>query len=153
MIGSLRVAIRQFREAVRPIVYGVFGLGFFVYVLGGSVDRLFFAEALPAPTFGTPEPSLVSYGAAQLARRLGLPFRTGGSLCASKLADAQAAYESANTLNSTIMAGTNFVLHAAGWLEMAWHLYQWGDAVEVIAPEGLRALVENYRRNDFDALP
>ncbi|MDQ6433026.1 trimethylamine methyltransferase family protein [Mesorhizobium sp. LHD-90] len=70
-----------------------------------------------APTFGTPEPSLVSYGAAQLARRLGLPFRTGGSLCASKIADAQAAYESANTLNSTLLAGTNFVLHAAGWLE------------------------------------
>jgi trimethylamine--corrinoid protein Co-methyltransferase len=70
-----------------------------------------------APTFGTPEPSLVSYGAAQLARRLGLPFRTGGSLCASKVPDAQAAYESANTLNSTLLAGTNFVLHAAGWLE------------------------------------
>src|SRR6187402_2412453 len=70
-----------------------------------------------APTFGTPEPSLVSYGAAQLARRLGLPFRTGGSLCASKVADAQAAYESANTLNTTLLAGTNFVLHAAGWLE------------------------------------
>ena len=70
-----------------------------------------------APTFGTPEPSLVSYGAAQLARRLGLPFRTGGSLCASKVSDAQAAYESANTLNSTLLAGTNFVLHSAGWLE------------------------------------
>ncbi|MBK8457686.1 MAG: trimethylamine methyltransferase family protein [Phyllobacteriaceae bacterium] len=70
-----------------------------------------------APTFGTPEPSLVSYGAAQLARRLGLPFRTGGSLCAAKIPDAQAAYESANTLNSTLLAGTNFVLHAAGWLE------------------------------------
>jgi len=70
-----------------------------------------------APTFGTPEPSLVSYGAAQLARRLKIPFRTGGSLCASKIPDAQAAYESANTLNSTILAGTNFVLHGAGWLE------------------------------------
>ena len=70
-----------------------------------------------APTFGTPEPSLVSYGAAQLARRAGLPFRTGGSLCGSKVADAQAAYESANTLNSTLLCGTNFVLHAAGWLE------------------------------------
>lgn len=70
-----------------------------------------------APTFGTPEPSLVSYGAAQLARRLGLPFRTGGSLCASKVPDAQAAYESANTLNATLLAGTNFVLHSAGWLE------------------------------------
>ena len=70
-----------------------------------------------APTFGTPEPALVSYGAAQLARRLGIPFRTGGGLCASKVADAQAAYESANTLNTTLLAGTNFVLHAAGWLE------------------------------------
>ncbi|PHP67500.1 trimethylamine methyltransferase [Zhengella mangrovi] len=70
-----------------------------------------------APTFGTPEPSLVSFGAGQLARRLGLPFRTGGSLTASKVADAQAAYESANTLNSTVLAGTNFALHSAGWLE------------------------------------
>ena len=70
-----------------------------------------------APTFGTPEPSLVSYGAAQLARRLGIPFRTGGSLCGSKVPDAQAAHESASTLNTTVLAGTNFVLHSAGWLE------------------------------------
>ena len=70
-----------------------------------------------APTFGTPEPSLVSYGAAQLARRLGLPFRTGGSLCGSKVADAQAAYESANSLNMGLLAGVNFMLHSCGWLE------------------------------------
>ncbi|GKX34780.1 MAG: trimethylamine methyltransferase [Rhizobiaceae bacterium MnEN-MB40S] len=70
-----------------------------------------------APTFGTPEPSLVSYGAAQLARRTGLPFRTGGSLCGSKVPDAQAAHESAATLNMTLLAGTNFALHSAGWLE------------------------------------
>lgn len=42
---------------------------------------------------------------------------------------------------------------ASGWLEMAWHLYQWGDRVEVIAPAGLRALVEGHRRSDFDAMP
>jgi trimethylamine---corrinoid protein Co-methyltransferase len=54
---------------------------------------------------------------ASLARRLGVPFRSGGSLCASKIADAQAAYESAATLQPTILAGVNFVLHAAGWLE------------------------------------
>ena len=42
---------------------------------------------------------------------------------------------------------------AAGHLEMAWHLYQWGDAVEVLAPERLRAMVEGHRRSDFDALP
>ena len=54
---------------------------------------------------------------AALARRLGVPFRSGGNLCASKIADAQAAYESAATFNPTILAGVNFVLHAAGWLE------------------------------------
>ena len=70
-----------------------------------------------APTFGTPEPALVLYVVAQLARRLGVPFRSGGSLTASKLPDAQAAYESANTLQPTILGGVNFVLHAAGWLE------------------------------------
>ena len=70
-----------------------------------------------APTFGTPEPSLLLYLMAQLARRLGVPFRSGGNLCASKLPDAQAAYESANTFGATLLAGTNFVLHAAGWLE------------------------------------
>ncbi|KRB57069.1 DeoR family transcriptional regulator [Rhizobium sp. Root708] len=43
--------------------------------------------------------------------------------------------------------------HAAGWLEMAWHLYQWGDKVEVIAPDGLRSMVEGHRRQDFNALP
>ncbi|HXV25792.1 MAG TPA: trimethylamine methyltransferase family protein [Alphaproteobacteria bacterium] len=70
-----------------------------------------------APTFGTPEPTMVLIAAAQLARRLGIPFRSGGSLCASKIPDAQAAYESAQTLLPTLLAGTNFVLHGAGWLE------------------------------------
>jgi len=70
-----------------------------------------------APTFGTPEPALVLYVLAACARRLGVPFRSGGSLTASKLSDAQAAYESANTLQPTMLAGVNFVLHAAGWLE------------------------------------
>ena len=70
-----------------------------------------------APTFGTPEPALVLYVAAALARRLGVPFRSGGGLCASKIADAQAAYESANTLQTAMLAGVNFMLHTAGWLE------------------------------------
>ena len=70
-----------------------------------------------APTFGTPEPALVLYGAAQLARRLGVPFRSGGSLCGSKVPDAQAAYESAQTLLPGVLGGVNFMLHAAGWLE------------------------------------
>ena len=70
-----------------------------------------------APTFGTPEATQILYGAGQLARRLGLPFRSGGGLCGSKLPDAQAAYESANTLNAALMGGVNFMLHSCGWLE------------------------------------
>ena len=49
----IRIAVNNL-AGVPSIVYGVFGLGFFVYVLGGSLDRLFFPEAAPAPTFGTP---------------------------------------------------------------------------------------------------
>jgi trimethylamine--corrinoid protein Co-methyltransferase len=70
-----------------------------------------------APTFGTPEPSFIMYAAASLARRLGVPFRSGGALCASKIPDAQAAYESANTLQASALAGVNFMLHTTGWLE------------------------------------
>lgn len=43
--------------------------------------------------------------------------------------------------------------HASGWLEMAWHLYQWGDTVEVIAPVALRNMVHGHRRSDFGAMP
>ena len=70
-----------------------------------------------APTFGTPEPQLVLYVVAALARRLGVPFRSGGGLCSSKVPDAQAAYEAANTLQHAMLAGVNFMLHVAGWLE------------------------------------
>ncbi len=70
-----------------------------------------------APTFGTPEPAKVLYGCAKLARRLGIPFRSGGSLTAAKSVDAQSAYESAHTILPTVMGGVNFALHSAGWLE------------------------------------
>ncbi len=70
-----------------------------------------------APTFGTPEPALVLWVMAALARRLGVPFRSGGNLTAAKVPDAQAAYESAATFFPTMTAGVNFVLHTAGWLE------------------------------------
>lgn len=70
-----------------------------------------------APTFGTPEPMLVLFVMAELARRLGVPFRSGGALTASKTPDAQAAVEAANTMLPTMLAGTHLVLHAAGWIE------------------------------------
>jgi trimethylamine--corrinoid protein Co-methyltransferase len=84
-------------------------------VLGSFASSLSMQSG--APTFGSPEPALVLYVMAALARRLGVPFRSGGGLCASKIADAQAAFESANTLLPTCLAGVNFVLHTAGWLE------------------------------------
>lgn len=70
-----------------------------------------------APTFGTPEAAHITYGAGQLARRLGLPYRSAGSFCGSKLPDAQAAYETSNSLNMGLLSGVNFMLHACGWLE------------------------------------
>jgi len=53
MIRLIRIAVNNL-AGVPSIVYGVFGLGFFVYFLGGNIDQLFYPEALPAPTFGTP---------------------------------------------------------------------------------------------------
>ncbi len=84
-------------------------------VLGSFASSLSMQSG--APTFGTPEPALVLYIMASLARRLGVPFRSGGSLCAAKIPDAQAAFESAQTLLPTCLAGVNFVLHTTGWLE------------------------------------
>ncbi|MBV9445210.1 MAG: trimethylamine methyltransferase family protein [Streptosporangiaceae bacterium] len=70
-----------------------------------------------SPSFGTPESALGLLCTGQLARHYGLPFRTGGGLNASQTADAQSAYEALMTLLPTFLAGTNFVMHAAGWLE------------------------------------
>jgi trimethylamine--corrinoid protein Co-methyltransferase len=70
-----------------------------------------------APTFGTPEAAHITYGAGQLARRMGLPYRSSGGFTGSKLPDAQAAYETANSLNMGLLAGVNFMLHSCGWLE------------------------------------
>ncbi len=97
------MAFTQLVRPGAPVVFGTFGSS--ISMQSG------------APTFGTPEPALVLYIAAALARRLGVPFRSGGSLCGSKIPDAQAAFESAQTLLPTVLAGVNFVLHTAGWLE------------------------------------
>ena len=97
------VAYAQLVRPGAPVVFGAFVT---------SIDM-----RSGAPTFGTPEASQILLGAGQLARRMGLPFRSGGALTGAKLPDAQAAYESANTLNAALMGGVNFMLHACGWLE------------------------------------
>ena len=97
------IALTQLIRPGCPVIFGTFAAAV--------------SMATGAPTFGTPEPSMVIYAAGALARRLGVPFRSGGGLCGSKLPDAQAAYEAANTLQTSALAGVNFMLHTAGWLE------------------------------------
>jgi trimethylamine--corrinoid protein Co-methyltransferase len=70
-----------------------------------------------APAFGTPEGAWAMAIGAQLARRYNLPYRGSGSLNTSKVADAQAAYETMWTLWPAVMAHTNFIMHAVGWLD------------------------------------
>jgi trimethylamine--corrinoid protein Co-methyltransferase len=70
-----------------------------------------------SPSFGTPESAIGVLCTGQIARRFGLPWRGGGALNASQTVDAQAAYESLMTLLPTFLAGANFVMHTAGWLE------------------------------------
>ncbi len=70
-----------------------------------------------APTFGTPEAGLMVLAAGQLARRLGVPLHTVGTLSASKLPDAQSQQEAAWGLMMSMFAGANLINHATGWLE------------------------------------
>jgi trimethylamine---corrinoid protein Co-methyltransferase len=97
------IAFSQLIRPGAPMVYGVFATT--VSMQSG------------APMMGTPEPAQMIYVATQLARKYGVPVRAGGMLNGSKIADAQAAYESVATMIPTLMAGTNFILHSAGWLE------------------------------------
>jgi trimethylamine--corrinoid protein Co-methyltransferase len=85
-----------------PIVYGSFTSN--VDMKSGS------------PAFGTPEYVKAAFGAGQLARFLGLPWRSSNAT-ASNIPDAQSAYESQMSLWGALLGGCNFVLHAAGWLE------------------------------------
>ena len=70
-----------------------------------------------SPSFGTPESAIGLLCTGQIARRFGLPWRSGGALNASQTVDAQAGYESLMTMLPTFLAGANFVMHSAGWLE------------------------------------
>ena len=72
-----------------------------------------------SPSFGTPESAIGLFCTGQIARHYRLPFRSGGALTSSQVVDAQTGYESMMSLWPTFLAGTNFVMHSAGWLESA----------------------------------
>jgi trimethylamine--corrinoid protein Co-methyltransferase len=97
------IALTQLVNPGVPVVYGGFTTN--TDMTSGS------------PAFGTPEGAWALFAGAQLARRYGLPYRGSGGLNTSKVADAQAAYETQMCLWPTVLGQANLVLHAAGWLE------------------------------------
>ena len=70
-----------------------------------------------SPALGTPESAIGLLCTGQMARHYNLPWRSGGGFTSSQSVDAQSAYEAMMTMVPTFLAGTNYVLHAAGWLE------------------------------------
>jgi len=96
------ITLSQIVRAGAPVMYGSFTSN--VDMKSGS------------PAFGTPEYAKAAFGAGQLARRIGVPWRSS-SATASNAPDAQAAYEAQMSLWGALFGGCHFVLHAAGWLE------------------------------------
>ena len=96
------LTLAQITRAGAPVVYGSFTSN--VDMKSGS------------PAFGTPEYVKAAFGAGQLARYLGLPWRSSNATAAN-VPDAQAAYEAQMSLWGALLGGCNFILHAAGWME------------------------------------
>ena len=96
------ITLAQIVRPGAPVVYGSFTSN--VDMKSGS------------PAFGTPEYVKAAFGAGQLARRLGLPWRSSNATAAN-VPDAQSAYEAQMSLWGALLGGCNFILHAAGWLE------------------------------------
>jgi trimethylamine---corrinoid protein Co-methyltransferase len=96
------IALAQIVRPGAPVMYGSFTSN--VDMKSGS------------PAFGTPEYTKAAFGAGQLARHIGVPWRCS-SATASNAPDAQAAYESQMSLWGALLGGCHFILHAAGWLE------------------------------------
>ena len=122
ILGGAMAPVTVAAQATQTLAEALAGMAFCQIVRPGApVIFGSFASSMSmqtgAPTFGTPEPQLVLFVLAALARRLGVPFRSGGNFTASKVPDYQAAYESAISFMATMQAGVNFNLHTAGWLE------------------------------------
>ena len=101
-VSGSGLALAQIARPGAPVVYGSFTSN--VDMKSGS------------PAFGTPEYVKAQIGAGQMARHVGLPWRSSNAT-ASNAPDAQGAYESQMSLWGALLGGANFVLHAAGWLE------------------------------------
>ncbi|MEO1689237.1 MAG: trimethylamine methyltransferase family protein, partial [Pseudomonadota bacterium] len=96
------ITLTQLAQPGAPVCYGAFA---------SSVDM-----KSGAPAFGTPEHVKANLGAGQLARLLGLPWRSAAG-CAANVNDAQAAHETEMSCWGAVLAGATIILHAAGWIE------------------------------------
>jgi trimethylamine--corrinoid protein Co-methyltransferase len=96
------ITLSQVTRPGAPVVYGAFT---------SNVDM-----RSGAPAFGTPEAAKAAFASGQLARHIGLPWRSSG-VCTSNTPDAQAGYESMMNMMGAVLGGANFILHTAGWLE------------------------------------
>jgi trimethylamine---corrinoid protein Co-methyltransferase len=101
--GLAGIALAQLLRPGTPVIFGSFLSN--TDMQSGS------------PSFGTPESALGLFCTGQIARHFKLPWRSGGAFTSSQTVDAQAAYEAAMTMIPTFLAGTNWVMHSAGWLE------------------------------------
>jgi trimethylamine--corrinoid protein Co-methyltransferase len=97
------IALNQLIRPGSPVIFGSFLSN--IDMQSGS------------PCFGTPESAIGLLCTGQIARSFGLPFRSGGGLTSSQVPDAQAGYEAMMTMLPTFLAGANWVMHSAGWLE------------------------------------
>ncbi len=101
-----------------------------------------------SPMFGTPESAVGLFCGGQVARRYGLPWRSGGGgLTASQTVDAQAAYESLMTMMPAFLSGANVLMHAAGWLESG--LVSCFEKY-IVDIEILRMLLETFKPLEID---
>ncbi len=125
-------------------------------ILNFRMDRIHTAEALDesfafAPGFALEDYAAQAFGVYQDPAQYGEVIWRFAPEVASRASEFR--FHPTQALKLQDDGSLIVKFHAAGWLEMAWHLYQWGNKVEVVAPEGLRSLVEGYQRSDFDGLP
>jgi len=104
-----------------------------------------------APMAGTPEISLMNFMIGQMARHYRVPWRTSGNLGGAKTFDAQAGYESATTLQAAIMAGANYIWHAAGWNEAGMHCCMAKFVVDAEQCAMAHRMGQGIGWDDFDA--
>ncbi|WP_417598613.1 trimethylamine methyltransferase family protein [Pararhodobacter oceanensis] len=111
MSGAVTLSIAEGLAAIALLQYAAPGCPVGIGTFTSNVDM-----RSGAPAFGTPEYMRATQITGQLARFYGLPLRSSG-VCTANIPDAQAMWETSNSLWAAVQSGTNMVYHAAGWLE------------------------------------